>query len=288
MSQQPTMAGKTVVITGANSGIGKATAIQLSKMGATVVMACRDKERGLVARTEIQTLSKNPNVHLYILDLASQTSVRRFARDFEDRYRRLDVLINNAGTIITKRQITEDNVVEMFAVDYLSPFLLTNLLLPRLVASAPSRVVNLASGLHTNVRLDFKDIQGKKHYRASNSYAQAKLAVVMFTYELARRMKLTGVTVNCVNPGSVATNLGRGDAGLFGAVMLVTTPFLPTPEEGAAGPVYLASSPEVARVTGRYFMGAKEQPSSPGSYDEAMAKKLWEVSMELTNPQKRR
>lgn len=286
MSKQPSMVGKTVVITGANSGIGKATSIQLAKMGATVVMACRDKERGLAARTEIQTLSKSPNVHLFILDLASQASVRQFALDFESRYRRLDVLINNAGTVLTKRDVTEDKIVEMFAVNYLSPFLLTNLLLPRLVASVPSRVVNLTSALHSSAELDFKDIQGKKHYKASSAYAKTKLAVVMFTYELARRLRVTGVTANCVNPGPVATNLGRSDAGLFGAVMLVTTPFLPSSEEGAAGPVYLASAPELSQVTGKYYVGKKEQPSSQASYDEAAAKKLWEVSVQLTAPQK--
>ena len=282
MDQLPSMHDKTVVITGANSGIGKATATQLARAGATVVMACRDRGRGEAARTEIQTLTKSPSVHLLIVDLASQASVRQFAREFESRYRRLDVLINNAGAVIDKREMTPDKIVAMFAVNYLSPFLLTNLLLPRLVASAPSRVVNLTSGLHFRAHLDFKDIQGKKHYKASNSYAQAKLAMVLFTYELARRLKVASVTVNCVNPGPVATNLARQDAGLFGAVMVATTRFLPQPEEGAAGPVYLATAPELAQVTGKYFVGKKQQVSSHESYDELEAKKLWEVSAKLT------
>jgi NAD(P)-dependent dehydrogenase (short-subunit alcohol dehydrogenase family) len=283
MDQLPSMHGKTVVITGANSGIGKATAIQLAKAGATVVMACRDKERGEAARTEILGLTKNPAVHLLIVDLASQDSVRHFAREFESRYRRLDVLINNAGAVINKREMTRDKIVAAFAVNYLSPFLLTNLLLPRLVASAPSRIVNLTSALHFRAQLDFKDIQAKKHYKASNSYSQAKLAMVLFTYELARRLKVTGVTVNCVNPGPVGTNLARKDAGLFGAVMLATTRFMPSPEEGAAGPVYLATAPELAQVTGKYFVGKKQQVSSHESYDELEARKLWEVSAQLAS-----
>ncbi len=288
MDQLPSMRGRTVVITGANSGIGKAIAIQLARAGAVVVMACRDRERSEVARTEIQTLGKNPEVHLLIVDLASQTSVRQFAREFENRYRRLDVLVNNAGAVIPKREMTPDKIVATFAVNYLSPFLLTNLLLPRLVACAPSRVVNLTSALHFKAHLDFKDIQGKKHYKSSSSYAQAKLAMVLFTYELARRLKVAGVTVNCVNPGPVATNLARQGAGLFGAVMLATTPFLPSPEEGAAGPVYLATAPELAQVTGKYFVGKKQQVSSHESYDELEARKLWEVSVQLTTPAAKR
>ena len=142
--------------------------------------------------------------------------------------------------------------------------------------------MNLTSAVHFKAQLDFKDIQGKKHYKASHSYAEAKLAIVLFTYELARRLKVTGVTVNCVNPGPVATNLARKDAGLFGAVMLATSPFLPQPEEGAAGPVYLATAPELAKVTGKYFVGKKQQPSSHESYDELEAKRLWEVSAKLT------
>lgn len=283
MSQPlPSMKGKTVVITGANSGIGKATALQLAKMGATTVMACRNKEKGAIALAEVRSVSKNPEVHLLILDLASQASVRTFAREFESRYRRLDVLINNAGVVLAKREMTPDGIVSMFAVNYLSPFLLTNLLLPRLVASAPSRIVNVTSSLHFKGRLNFKDIQEKKHYKSSKSYAQAKLAIVMFTYELARRLRLTGVTANCVHPGNVATGLGRNDAGLLAAVMFAATPFLPPPEEGAATPVYLASAPELSQVTGKYFVNKKPVESSPESYDEAEAKKLWDVSAQLT------
>ena len=275
------MIGKTVVITGANSGIGKATAIALSKMGATVVMACRDKERGEAALAQVKVEGKNPNVRLMILDLASQASVREFVRDFDSRYRRLDVLINNAGVVLNKREMSPDKIVKTFAVNYLSPFLLTNLLLPRLVASAPSRIINVTSALHLKAHIDFKDIENKKHYKGSTSYAASKLAVVLFTYELARKLRLTGVTVNCVNPGAVATNLGRADAGLMGAVMLAVTPFLNPSENGAETSVYLASAPELAKVTGKYFVDKKQQVSSHESYDELEAKKLWDVSMKL-------
>jgi NAD(P)-dependent dehydrogenase (short-subunit alcohol dehydrogenase family) len=208
--------------------------------------------------------------------------VRQFVREFESRFRRLDVLINNAGVVLTKREMTPDGIVATFAVNYLSPFLLTNLLLPRLVASAPSRVVNVTSALHFKGHIDFKDLQGKKRYRGSNSYAQSKLAMVLFTYELARRLKVTGVTANCVNPGAVGTNLGRSDAGLLGAVMMVAIPFLAPPEKGAETQVYLASAPELAQVTGKYFVDKKQNASSHESYDQIEARELWDASMKLT------
>ncbi len=287
MSQSRLMAGKTVVVTGANSGIGKETALQLAKMGATTVLACRDRGRGLAALDELKAASKSPEVHLLLLDLSSQASVRAFAREFESRYRRLDVLVNNAGIVLAKREMTEDKVVTMFAVNYLSQFLLTNLLLSRLVASAPSRVVNIASALHFKARLDFDDLQSRKHYKASTSYARAKLAMVMFTYELARRLKSTGVTVNCVNPGAVATNLGRDGAGLLGAVMLAASPFLNPSEKGAETPVFVASAPELLGVTGKYFADKRQQVSSHESYDELEARKLWEASVRLTTSKTR-
>jgi retinol dehydrogenase-14 len=286
MSLPRPMQGKTVVITGANSGIGKATAIQLAKMGATTVLACRDQEKGETALGEVKKAGESSTVHLMILDLASQESVRLFAREFESRFRRLDVLINNAGVVLNKREMTRDKVVTTFAVNYLSPFLLTNLLLPRLVATAPSRVINVTSALHSRGHIDFNDLQGKKRYKGSDSYAQSKLAMVLFTYELARRLKVTGVTANCVNPGAVATNLGRSDAGLLGAVMLVTTPFLAPPEKGAETPVYLASAPELSQVTGKYFVDKKQQVSSHESYDQVEARELWDVSMKLTKMSK--
>jgi NAD(P)-dependent dehydrogenase (short-subunit alcohol dehydrogenase family) len=286
MSEPRPMLGKTVVITGANSGIGKATATQLAKMGATVVMACRDKERGDAALAEVRAASKNPAVRLMILDLASQASVREFVREFESRYRRLDVLVNNAGVVLNKREMTPDGIVTAFAVNYLSPFLLTNLLLPRLVASAPSRIVNVTSALHFKGHIDFKDVQVKKHYKGSKAYAESKLAIVLFTYELARRLRVIGVTANCVHPGAVGTKLARGDAGLLGAVMLVTAPFLGSPENGAATSVYLASAPELAQVTGKYFVDKNQQVSSHESYDQLEAKELWDISMKLTKMSK--
>jgi retinol dehydrogenase 14 len=282
MSEPGPMLGKTVLITGANSGIGKATAVQIAKMGATVVMACRDKVGGGAALAEVKEASRNPSVQLLILDLASQASVREFVREFESRYRRLDVLINNAGVVLSKRETTPDGIVTTFAVNYLSPFLLTNLLLPRLVASAPSRIVNLTSAAHFDAHLDFKDLQTRKHYKGSDAYAESKLAVVLFTYELARRLQVTGVTANCVHPGAVATNLARGDAGLLGAVLLVAKPFLGPPENGAETPVYLATAPELAGVTGKYYVDKKQQVSSHESYDLLEARHLWEVSAKLT------
>jgi NAD(P)-dependent dehydrogenase (short-subunit alcohol dehydrogenase family) len=181
------------------------------------VMACRDKERGESARAEVRTASKNANVYLMILDLASQESTRRFAQEFGTRFQRLDVLVNNAGIMPNKRQMTKDKIVMTFAVNYLSQFLLTNLLINRLKASAPSRIVNVASNAHQSVYIDFRNVQEKKGYKPFKAYSQSKLAMVLFTYELARRLAGTGVTANCLDPGNVATNLGRQDAGILGA-----------------------------------------------------------------------
>jgi retinol dehydrogenase 14 len=276
------MRGRTVVITGANSGIGKATAIGLAKMGATVVMACRDMERGQSALAEVKAASKSPSVCVMSVDLASQASVRKFAQDFGGQFQRLDVLVNNAGVMLNKREFTTDKIVTTFAVNYLSHFLLTNLLLGKLKASAPSRIVNVTSAVHGEAHINFRNLQEKKGYKQFGAYAQSKLAQVLFTYELARRLQGTGVTANCVNPGTVASNLGRQDPGILGAFMKLTDSFLETPEKGAETPVYLASDPGLARVTGKYFVQKSERTSSPESYDEAEAKRLWKESEKLT------
>jgi retinol dehydrogenase 14 len=282
MSQFGLMRGKTVIITGANSGIGKATAIDLAKMGATVVMACRNMERGQAALAEVKATSKSSSACVMTLDLASQASVRSFAQDFGGKFQRLDVLVNNAGVMVNKREFTPDKIVSTFAVNYLSHFLLTNLLLAKLKASAPSRVVNVTSAVHKDVKIDFRNLQQKKGYKQFKSYAQSKLAMVLFTYELARRLQGTGVTANCVHPGTVGTNLGRSDQGILGAVMKITTSFLATPDEGAKTPVYLASDPRLVGVTGKYFVDKTEKTSSPESYNEADAKRLWKESEKLT------
>jgi len=282
MSQAGLMRGRTVIITGASSGIGKTTAIGLAKMGATVVMGCRDAQRGELALSELKAIAKSSSACVMTLDLASQAAVRKFTHDFSEQFQRLDVLINNAGVMVNKREFTPDKIVSTFAVNYLSHFLLTSLLLPKLTASAPSRIVNVTSAVHREARIDFRNHQEKKGYKQFKSYAQSKLAMILFTYELARRLKGTGVTANCLHPGTVGTNLGRQEPGILGAVMRLTTSFLATPEEGAKTPIYLASDPALTQVTGKYFVDKTVRPSSSESYDEAKAQRLWKESEKLT------
>jgi retinol dehydrogenase-14 len=278
------MEHRICMVTGANSGIGKATALGLAKMGATVVMICRDRGRGEAAMDEIKAQSGNQAVDLMLADLSSLAAVRRLAREYADRYQSLHVLVNNAGTYFTKRHVTVDGLETTFVVNYLAPFLLTNLLLDTLESGAPARVVNVAGAYHAKGKIQFDDLQGEREYNGARANNQAKLALVLFTYELARRVHSTGITANCLHPGAVATNLLEKDkdypAFLRFAYRLFK-PFAKSPEKGAETSLYLASSPEVAGLTGKYFVNMKAVPSSPESYDTALAARLWEVSAEL-------
>jgi retinol dehydrogenase-14 len=282
MAVTPPMTGKTVLITGATSGIGKATAMGLASMGASVVMVGRDRGRGEAAMADIKENSGNASVGLMLADLSSQEQIRRLAHEIKEAYPRLDVLINNAGVIRSERITTAAGLETTFAVNHLAYSLLTNLLLDRLKAGAPSRIVNVASGEQRNGTIDFDDLQGEKGYKGAKAYSQSKLATVLFTYELARRLEGTGVTANCLHPGVVGTNLGSGVSGAFGFVVRALTPLMKSPEKGAQTSIYLASSPEVEGLSGRYFVKKAEARSSNVSYDERIARRLWEVSAELT------
>jgi NAD(P)-dependent dehydrogenase (short-subunit alcohol dehydrogenase family) len=247
-------------------------------------MVCRDTARGEEARSGIVRASgaKDEDVFLMTADLASLDSVRKLAADFLQTKQALHVLVNNAGVILGKRTVTKDGLEATFEVDYLSHFLLTNLLLETMKTNAPSRIINVSSDAHTGGHIDFEDLQEEKSYSAMRSYSQSKLAQVLFTYELARRLQGTGVTANCVHPGVVATNWGTRSAGLLGIGVRLAHPFMMRPEKGADTVVYLASSPDVADVTGKYFTKRKAIPSSKESTDEAAAKRLWQVSLGLT------
>src|SRR5438128_7714405 len=269
---------RVFLVTGANSGIGKATALGLARMGGTVVMACRDATRGEAARQDIRRESGNPRVFLEIVDLASEASTRSLAEAFRRKYARLDVLINNAGVYTSHREITPDGLERQFEVNYLSGFLLTHLLLDRLKKSAPSRIVNVSSSAHGPSAIHFDDLQGESRYSGFRAYGQSKLAQVLFTYELARRLEGTGVTVNACHPGVIRTNFGRDDWPW--AVHLVR-PFFKSPERGAETPIYLASSPDVEGVTGRYFVKRAARHSSPTSRDRDVARRLYETSLRL-------
>lgn len=271
------MQGKICVVTGTNSGIGKATALGLAKLGATVVMVCRDRAKGEAAAKEIIGESGNKSVDLLVADLSSQQAIRQLAVEFKSKYTRLDVLINNAGLYLSNRTLTVDGLETTFAVNHLAYFLLTNLLLDVIKASAPSRIVNVASSAHAD-SLDFANLQSEKGYDGMQAYSRSKLANILFTYELARRLAGSNVTVNCLHPGVIRSGLQR-DMGL--QFQVIARSFA-SPERGAETSIYLASSPDVAGITGKYFSGKRETRSSAISYDEGVARKLWQVSAELT------
>ena len=274
------MSGKVCMVTGANSGIGEKVVLGLAGMGSTVVMVCRDKSKGEAAKEAVTSQTGNKNIELMIADLASLASVRDLAQRFKETHPRLNVLVNNAGLIMGRRISTVDNLETTFEVNYLSHFLLTLLLLDTLEASAPSRIINVSSSAHTNGKMDFDDLQETKSYSAMRSYSQSKLAQVLFTYELAKKLQGTGVTVNAVHPGVVRTRWGD-EGGALGIGIRLGRPFMISPEKGAETPIYLASSTDVEGITGKYWYKKKEQPSSKESYDENEARLLWLESTRL-------
>jgi NAD(P)-dependent dehydrogenase (short-subunit alcohol dehydrogenase family) len=282
-TSSPSMQGKICMITGANSGIGKATALGLAQMGATVVMVCRDRTRGEDAQNEIQAKSGNQAVDLLLADLSWQQPIRQLAEQFRRRYAQLHVLINNAGVFNLTRHETADGLEMTFVVNMLAPFLLTNLLLDVIKASAPARIVNVSSGSHEAGYIKLDNLQSKQSYRPMRAYGQSKLALVLFTYELARRLQGTGVTVNCLHPGFVSTHIAQGNLPPIArtAAKLVLSLLGVSPEEGAKTSIYLASSPDVEGVTGKYFVKSIPVRSAPISYDETLQRRLWEESSRL-------
>lgn len=279
------LAGKTCLVTGANQGIGKETAVGLARLGATVVITARDRARGETALADIKRRGASDAVELLLVDFASLDSIRHFADEFQSRYTQLHVLVNNAGAYNARRTFTKDGFETTFGVNHLGYFLTTMLLLSTIKASAPSRIVNVSAGAHTSASIDFDNLRGERSYHGWSAYAQSKLANILFTYELARRLDGTGVTANCLHPGVVATGFGQNNSGiagvLFGILHTLGRPFLLTPEKGARTSIYLASSPAVGGITGTYFANAREQKSSRVSYDADVARRLWDVSEAL-------
>jgi len=269
---------KICLVTGANSGIGKVTAKALAAGGATVIMVCRNRDKGEAARDEVVRETRNENVDLMIADFSDLRQIRRLAAEVKAKYPRLHALVNNAGAYNGKRTLTADGYETTFAVNHLGYFLLTVELLDLLKSSAPARVVNVSSDAHRSARINLDDLNLENGYGGWKAYGQSKLANVLFTYELARRLMGTGVTANCMHPGVVGTGFFNKIGGLTGKFLQLFAPFMRTPEKGADTVIWLASSPEVEGITGKYFVDRKEQATNQESYDTTIAARLWEVS----------
>lgn len=277
------MTNKICIVTGANSGIGKVTARELARRGATVLMVCRDREKGEAALQKIQPNAKNATLELFVADLSSQEQIRKLAADIKSRYPRIHVLVNNAGAIYPTRTTTIDGVETTFAVNHLSFFLLTNLLLDQLKAAPSARIVNVSSQAHRYGTIEFDDLGLENGFNSMKSYAQSKLANLLFTYELARLLNGTGITVNALHPGGVRTNFGKNLTGVAGFFFKHLGFFMRSPEKGAETVIWLATAPELEGVTGKYFFDKKEIKSSRLSYNHEVAKRLWNASVEMTS-----
>jgi retinol dehydrogenase-14 len=279
--QSGPMAGRTVLVTGGTAGIGKATALGLATMGAHVAIVGRDRGRTEAAAGEIRAAGGS-QVDALVADLSAQSEVRRLADEVLQRLARIDVLVNNVGGYWNTRHVTIDGLERTIAVNHLAPFLLTNLLLDRLKHSAPARVVTVSSHAHAEGRIDFDDLQGERSYSGARAYNQSKLANVLFTYELARKLQASSVTANALHPGVVNTSFGAEDpAGVQRLFVPFMRPFMKTPAQGAATSIHLASAPDLEQVTGRYFANSKPKRSSQRSYDQVTAARLWQVSADL-------
>jgi retinol dehydrogenase-14 len=281
MKRSRDMTGRVCVVTGATRGIGRATAEALAQLGAITVLVARRREDGEQVAREIG--ARAPVAPTVVsADLSSQASIRAAATDLARHYPRVHVLINNAGVIPAHREVTVDGLEMQFAVNHLAYFLLTNLLLPELRTGVPSRIINVSSGAHDRARLQFEDLQSEREYQPRAVYSRSKLANILFTYELARRLKGTGVTANCLNPGVVATGMLADYMGVPRTGGASASSFGASPDRGAETSIYLATSPDVEGVTGKYFEKSRAIRSSQESYDEAAARRLWEVSERLT------
>ena len=276
---EKSLQGKICLVTGSTSGMGKVTARELASKGATVVLVGRNREKGEATQAEMRRETGNENVDLLIADLSLLQEVRRLAAEFQQKYHHVHVLVNNAGAIYSSRNVTSEGLEATFAVNYLAPFLLTELLVETLKASAPARIVNVSTQVHRIGTIAFDNLQGEKRYATMSNYAQAKLAVILSTYELARRLEGTGVTVNVMSPGQMSSdNFNAGATGLLALVTKLTKPFVMTVEKGAQTEIYLATSPQVEGVTGKCFAKSQEKKSSRRSYDQALGQRLWQIS----------
>lgn len=275
------MKDKICLITGATAGIGKETAIALALKGATLVLACRNLKKGAAVVQEIKKKTGNERIEVLSCDLSSFKSIRHFVVEFKNKYERLHILINNAGLLAPQRETTEDGFELTFGTNHLGPFLLTNLLLDLLKNSTPARIINVSSQAHYRGKINFEDLQSAGNYNGLQRYSNSKLANILFTYELARRLAGEAITVNCLHPGVVATDIWPTNKWYYALLVPVMKLFMIASKEGAQTTIYLAFSPEVENVTGKYFDKQAEEESSAISQNIETQKKLWEISAEM-------
>jgi NAD(P)-dependent dehydrogenase (short-subunit alcohol dehydrogenase family) len=278
-----TLEGKRMLVTGATSGMGKVTALRLAQYGASVVIVGRNAEKTEATVQEIRRQAPQSDVQFLVADLSSLAQVRALAQAYQSAYPRLDVLINNAGGMFARRQLSVDGLEMTFALNVFAPFLLTHLLLDTLKASAPARIITVASATHAGKHVPFDDLTHEKGYKPLQVYAESKLMAIMFTYALARRLEGTGVSANALHPGVVATHFGKDAHGSIWPLMVtLMAPFSLSPEKGAQTAIYLASSPDVATVSGKYFVKSQPARSSDAAYDVPAQQRLWAICERLT------
>ncbi len=276
------MEGKICIVTGANAGIGLVTTRELARAGAEIAMVCRSRERGEAARAEIVDGTGNPRVTLYLADLASQAQVHRVAQELSAAYERIDVLVNNAGIALPSRTLTDEGVETVFAVNHVAYFVLTNLLLPRILGSAPARIVSVASRAPRRGRVQFDNLQGERRYSQLGHYSNTKLYNILFTRALAGRLAGTGVTANCLHPGVVGTEFGQDVPSALAVLMRIGRPLLLSPARGAETSLHLATAPEVADVNGAYFAKCRCATPSRRARNDAVGERLWRTTTDLT------
>lgn len=279
------MKDKVCVITGANAGIGKSTTIEIAKMGATIAMVCRNKEKAVKARQEIINISNNQNIKIFICDFSSQDQIRMVASQLNQHYHTIDILINNAGFVATQknRQITPEGIEQTIAVNHLGYFMLSNLLKPSLLQSKAARIINVSSEAHRFIRFDINNLQLEQGYSPMNAYSLSKLMNIHFTQVLAKRLEGTNITTNALHPGVVRTNFGNNLSGFMKFIFALAKPFMINSDQGASTSVYLATSPEVASISGKYFAKKKLKAPNKDAQNMEYAEKIWDISTQLTH-----